>query len=164
MVSLDFAIMKQVLLLLQRKATAPLAVRLASAKIYNLSGWSTVLLVGKYCLEICWHLASWMFSAISSHCCWSSSDRGSSQSKLCCHKDCMNIFALTVTGDSHPRGSNTLADFFNTSLFVIRDLILGMDDFNVSDNVSSCVFHCNPKMFTGLLVSTNVVSICSVHE
>jgi len=68
----------------------------------------------------------------------------------------MNILALTVTGDSNPRGSKTLDDSFKTSLFVIKVVMLGIDDFNVSDNVSSCVFHCSPKMFTGLLVSATL--------
>lgn len=75
---------------------------------------------------------------------------------LRCHNDCMKIFALTVTGDSSPRGSNTLDDSFKTSLLVINDVILGMDDLEVSDNVSAWVFHCSPKTLTGLVVSATL--------
>ena len=47
--TLDLAITNDAL---QRKATAPQAVRLTSAKTCNVSGCSEVPIVGKYCLEI----------------------------------------------------------------------------------------------------------------
>ena len=68
----------------------------------------------------------------------------------------MNILALTATEDSTPWGSKTLNDSFKTSLFVIKVLMLRMVDFDVSESVSSCVFDCSPKMFTGLLVSATL--------
>lgn len=75
----------------------------------------------------------------------------------------MKIFALTVTGDSSPRGSNTLDDSFKTSLLVNSEVILGMADLDVSDNVSVRVVHSNPKTLTGLLLSATLsLFACSI--
>ena len=155
--TLDFAITKDVLLPLQRKATAPYAVRLASAKTCSLSCCLGVPTVGKYCLGICTCLASWIFFAMVSHCCWSSSDNSSSQSMVrCCHNDCMNVLALMVTGDSNPRRSKTLEDSLKTSLSVTSEVTLGIGDLDIRESLSIYVTHCSPRTLTGLLESTTL--------
>ena len=60
--------------------------------------------------------------------------------------------ALMIIRDSNPSGSKTLQDSLRTSLFVISEVILGVRDFDVRDNVSICVPHCRPRMLTGLLL------------
>ena len=81
-------------------------------------------------------MASCMSRAMSNHSCWSPSHNGSSQSTLCCHKVCINTFALIVTGDNNPSGSNTLEDSLSTSLFVTKVVATGMGNVDVRDIVS----------------------------
>jgi len=58
-------------------------------------------------------------------------------------------------------GVKNFGRFLQDFSLVIKVAILGMDNFDVSDSVSSCVFHCSPKMFTGLLVSATL-SLCAL--
>ena len=135
--TLALAMTKDVSLSTHKKATAPYALGLASAKMCSLLHCIVAPPLGKYCLVIFTHIASWISCAISNHSCWSSSVSGSSHSMLRCHKVCIKILALIVTGDSSPSGSNTLDDSLSTSCFVTKVVTVGI---GVALRMRACTF------------------------
>ena len=129
--TLALAMMKDVSSSTHRKATAPYAIGLASAKMCSLLDCFVMLFLGKYCLGMLTHMASWMSHAMPNHSCWISSVSGSSHSTLHCHKVCIKTLALIVTGVNSPNGSNTLDDSLSTFRFVTKLVVAGISDLDV---------------------------------
>lgn len=76
------------------------------------------------------------------------SGNGSSHEYFSRHSCCMNIFPTTITGDTQPRGSNSLANNETVMRLVISSR--GFTDTSNS-NVSESGFHLIPRTLTASL-------------